>query len=201
MLLLSPNFFPYSSICCSVAAPSCAYICRNFCFTKLLALILISSFTGILLSYRKKIVARVYLTCFSHCYTQSDIETNLGPKHCFSSQDLKIYHLNLNSLLSHMYKKVSLLSVYISVPKFDIICLSEAYLNSETSSDNSTLGLRGYNIIINDQPSNIKRGTVCVYYKSTLSFKLIGIKYLREYISFEIRIRKNVANLFAFVDP
>ena len=130
MLLLSPNFFPYSSICCSLAAPSFAYICRNFCFTKLLTLILISSFTGILLSYRKKIVARVYLTCFSDYYTQSDIETNLGPKHCFSSQDIKIYHLNLNSLLSHLYKKVSLLSVYISVPKFDLSLRSLSQLRN-----------------------------------------------------------------------
>ena len=37
-----------------------------------------------------------------------DIETNAKhPKHSFSSQGLKICHWSLNSLLSHMYRKVS----------------------------------------------------------------------------------------------
>ena len=34
----------------------------------------------------------------------SGIETNSGPKHSFSSQDLKIYHWNLSSL-PYMYKR------------------------------------------------------------------------------------------------
>ena len=36
-----------------------------------------------------------------------DIETNLGPKHSFSSQGLTICRWNLSRLSSHMYKKVS----------------------------------------------------------------------------------------------
>ena len=54
---------------------------------------------------------------------RGDIETNPGSKHSFSSQGLKICHWNLNSLSSHMYKKTSLLSAFISVHKLDIICL------------------------------------------------------------------------------
>ena len=38
-----------------------------------------------------------------------------------------------------MFTKVSLLSAYSSVHKFDIICLSETYLNSETPSDDKNL--------------------------------------------------------------
>ena len=38
-----------------------------------------------------------------------------------------------------MNKKVYLLSVYISVHKFDIICLLQTYLNSESSSDYRSL--------------------------------------------------------------
>ena len=45
-----------SSTCCSVVGPSYASICHNFCFTKLLTLILISFFSGILLSYHKKLM-------------------------------------------------------------------------------------------------------------------------------------------------
>ena len=67
-----------------------------------------------------------------------------------------------------MYKKVSLLSAFISVDKLDIICLPKTYLNSETSADDDNLEILGYNFIRKDQPSNTKHGGVCVYYKSTL---------------------------------
>ena len=144
-----------SSTCCSVAAPSYTSICHNFSFTKLLTLILITFFSGILLSYHKKINDNVFMiepyissvTYFLITWNllkyiwydswiiilSGDIEANPGPKHSFSSQGLKIYHWNLNSLSSHMYKKVPLLSAFISVHKLDIICLSETFLNSETS--------------------------------------------------------------------
>ena len=181
-----------SSNCCSVAAPSYASICHYFCFTKLLTLILITFFSGILLSYNEEINDNVfmikpyirsiiyflitwsllkYIWCDSRIIIISDdIETNPGPKHSFSSQGLKICRWNLNSLSSHMYKKVSLLSAFISVHKLDIICLSETYLNSETSPDDDNLEIPGYNIIRKDHPSNTKRGEVCVYYKNTTTF-------------------------------
>ena len=87
-----------------------------------------------------------------------------------------------------MYKKVSLLSAFISVYKLDIICLSETYLNSETSPDDDNLVIQDYNIIRKGHPSNTKCGGVCVYYKNTLSFKVINIKYLQKCITFEIKI-------------
>ena len=87
-----------------------------------------------------------------------------------------------------MYKKVSLLSAFISVYKLDIICLSETYLSSETSPDDDNLEIPDYNIIRKGHPSNTKRGGVCVYYKNTLSFKVINIKYLQKCITFEIKI-------------
>ena len=117
-----------------------------------------------------------------------DTETNPGPKHSFSSQGRKICHWNLNSLSSHMRKKVFLLSAFISVPKLDITCLSETYLNSETSPDDDNLEIPGYNTIRKDHPSNTTRWGVCFYYKNTLPFKLINIKCLQECITSEIRI-------------
>ena len=177
-----------SSSCCSVAALSYASICHNFCFTKLLTLISISFFSGILLSYHKNLNENVFLikpyirsvtyflitwSFFKYIWYDSriiiligDIETNPGPKHSFSSQGLKICHWNLNSLSSHIYKKVSSLSAFISVHKLDIICLSKTYLNSETSPDDDNLEISGYNIIRKDRPSNTKRRGVCVYYKT-----------------------------------
>ena len=75
---------------------------------------------------------------------------------------------------------------FISIHKLDVICLSETYLNSETSPDDDNLEIPGYNIIRKDRPSNTKHGEVCVYYKNTLPFKLIHIQYLQECITFEI---------------
>ena len=73
-----------------------------------------------------------------------------------------------------MYKNVSLLSAFISVHKLDIICLSETYLNSETSPDDDNLEIPGYNIIRKDHSCNTKRGGVCIYYKNTIPFKLLN---------------------------
>ena len=36
-----------------------------------------------------------------------------------------------------------------------------------------------------DHPSTTKRGGVCVYYKNTLPFKLINVKFLQECITSE----------------
>ena len=117
-----------------------------------------------------------------------DIDINPGPKlnelnWCFS-----ICHWNLHSISAHMFTKVSLLSVYSSVHKFDIICLSKTYLNSKTPSDDKNLEIAGYNLVRENHPSNSKRGGVCVYYKSLLQFRVINVKYLQESISFELRI-------------
>ena len=54
-----------------------------------------------------------------------------------------------------MYKKVSLLSVFISVHKLDITYISETYLNSKTLPDGNNLEIPSYNIIRKDQLSNV----------------------------------------------
>ena len=107
-----------------------------------------------------------------------DIEINPGPKANALNRCFLICHWNLNSISAHMFTKVSLLSAYISVHKFDIICLSETYLNSEIPSDDENLEIPGYNLVREDHPSNSKRGGVCVYYKSSLPFRVINVKYL-----------------------
>ena len=48
--------------------------------------------------------------------------------------------------------------------------------------------IAGYNLVREDHPSNSKRGGICVYYKSSLPFRVINAKYLQESISFELRI-------------
>ena len=67
-----------------------------------------------------------------------DIETNPGPKP-IARQSFSICHWNLNSISAYNFTKISLLTAYVLVHNFDIICLSEAYLNSEIKFRNTWL--------------------------------------------------------------
>ena len=116
-----------------------------------------------------------------------DIEGNPGPKPNFCEY-LSICHWNLNSICAHNFIKLSLLRAYICINKIDIICLSETYLDSSISSDNDNLELPGYNLVRADNPTNTKRGGVCIYFHNCLPLKVINIQLLNECINFEIRI-------------
>ena len=89
-----------------------------------------------------------------------------------------------------MYTEVSLLPTYMSVHKFDIICLSETYLISRTSSDDDNLEVPRYKIIKEDHLSKSKCGTICVYYRNSPPFKVINLIYLQECISWEMENKK-----------
>ena len=100
-----------------------------------------------------------------------DIKENLVPK-LSSNQSFSICHWHLNSISAHNYIKVSLLRAYISTPKFDVICIFETYLDSDTTDYDDNVKIAGCNLIRADHPSNAKRGGVCVYYKLSLAFRL-----------------------------
>ena len=59
------------------------------------------------------------------------------------NQCFLICHWNLNSISAHMFTNISLLSACIFVHKFDTICLSESYLNSEIPSDDENWEILG----------------------------------------------------------
>ena len=115
-----------------------------------------------------------------------DIELNPGPKPS-SFQNFSICHWNLNSITSHDFLKVKLLSAYNILHNFDIICISESYLNSETVSNDDSLNIPSYNMVRVDHPSGNRRGGVCVYYKETLPIKMLDINYLQECICFDLK--------------
>ena len=125
-----------------------------------------------------------------------DIETNPGPK-SKSCQSFSICHWNLNSISAHNFTKLSLLQAYNSVHNYDIICLSETYLNSSVSCDDDNLEIPGYNLIRADHPSDNRRGGVCVYYKNTLPLKLVNINYLQECLNFEVKIGNKLCNFIS----
>ena len=114
--------------------------------------------------------------CSSLILLSGDIETNPGPIPS-SGKYFSICHWNLNSIAAHNFAKLSLLTAYSLVLSFDIISLSETYLNSETPPNDTRLELPGYNWFCSDHPSN-KRGGVCVYHKSILPLRILNISNL-----------------------
>ena len=118
---------------------------------------------------------------FLQCHR--DIELNPCPKN-LKSKLLSVCHWNLNSITAHNYSKLTQLKAYISLYKYDFICLSETYLDSETPDN--LLEIDGYNLFCADHPDNIKRGRVCIYYKESLPVRIISLPYLKESLLSEI---------------
>ena len=65
--------------------------------------------------------------------------------------------LLMTSLKFHYYRNI--LQIVISK------CLSETFLNSSLDRDDDRLKIEGYNLIGLDDPSGLKKGGVCIYYK------------------------------------
>ena len=90
-----------------------------------------------------------------------------------------------------------LLKAYIAIHKFDIICVSETYLHSSTTSDDDDLTISGYNLIRSEHPSKNKRGGICIYYKNFLPLRVLSIQYLQECINFELNIGGKICNFIS----
>ena len=112
----------------------------------------------------------------------ADFELNPGLKRA-STSNISIFHWNLKSISAHNYIKLFLLKVYITIHKFDIICLAETYLDSSTTSDGDNLAISRYNLIHSDHPSNSKRGGACICYKNSLPLRILSIQYIRKNVS------------------
>ena len=91
-----------------------------------------------------------------------DVEKNPGPKY----SSLKSYHWNLNGVTAHDSIKTSLLQAYIIQNNYDIICLSETFLNSSIQTNDDRISIDGYNLIQADHTCDSKRRGVCIYTKN-----------------------------------
>ena len=86
---------------------------------------------------------------------------------------------------------------YVSLHHFEVVCISETYLDSTTVIDDENLEITGYNLLRADHASNSKRGGVCVYYKSSLALRLIDVHYLQECLIVEILIGVKSCNFIS----
>ena len=103
----------------------------------------------------------------------------------------------MNRISTHNHIKLSLLRAYLYTHRFDAICLSETYLNSETSHEDPNLEIVDYTLIRSDHPSNSKQGSACLYYRNSLAFGLLNIPYFEECINFEISFAGKACNFIS----
>ena len=94
-----------------------------------------------------------------------DIQVNPGPK-SKTSPELSFYHWNLNNIAAHNFSKIPLLIAYNAIPKFDIIFISETYLDASIYSDDENFSIPGCSLTKANHPGNVKRAGICIYYKS-----------------------------------
>ena len=181
----------------SVAFYFCIYIILRFIFNLLWFTIVYRTALTRLLNYCLLRYIFLFQICIFVPYIRlgliisGDIETNPGPNN-LDDQNLTICHWNLNGLAANNYVKISLLEAYNTVHNFDIICITETFLDSDNSSDDQRLSLEGYIMIRSDHPSNTKRGGVCIFYKENLPFvRRIDIGYLDECIVGEIKVKNS----------
>ena len=111
-------------------------------------------------------------------------EENLRPE-LSSDRSFSIFHLNLKSNSLWNDFKLSLLRVYLSTHKSDVICIFETYFYYDTSHEDANQEI-GYTLIRDNYPSNTKRGGTCIYNRHSLASQLLNIQYLGECTNFEI---------------
>ena len=73
-----------------------------------------------------------------------DIELNPGPRKNNITYTFFFCHWNIDSIAAHDFLKLSLLEAYNVDHKFDMICLSETFLDSSVSSNDERLNMKGY---------------------------------------------------------
>ena len=60
------------------------------------------------------------------------------------------------------------MEAFITSNNFDLVCLSETFLDSTIPNDDVNIQINGYSLLRADHPNNIKRGGVCIYFKESL---------------------------------
>ena len=61
-----------------------------------------------------------------------------------------------------MIYQTTIIEAYIATNNFDIVCLSETFLDSIISNDDKRIKIGGYLLLRVDHPSNTKKGGVCI---------------------------------------
>ena len=179
------SLFKYISICSSVLF----YICLCFLFLSRERVLKITTKFCILIFILLNIFQIVFaLLCSLLVMLNGDIEVNPEPK----KKD-KDFLWNL-IVSAYAYSKLFLLNSCNLLHKFDTICLSETYLDSNTPLDDENLEISGFTLVCSDYPSNTKRGGVSLYCKNNLPVRVVNIGYLNECLTLELKVGDKMCN-------
>ena len=99
---------------------------------------------------KAKVLIFSFLCILNLLFQCGDIEKNPGPKY----SSLKFCHWNLNGLRAHNSVKKSLLQAYLIQHNYDIVCISETFLNSTIQHLFTLTSSAGYSQII-DKPTHV----------------------------------------------
>ena len=184
------NLFKYVSVCYSLLF----YICMCSLFFSRDSVLKITIEFCILIFLLFHIFEVVFAwLCSLLVILIGDVEVNPGPKKKYKDC-LSVCLWNLNSISAYDYSKLFLLNSYNSLHKFDIICLTETYLDSNIPLNDNNLETSGYTLVCSDHLSNIKRGSACLYYKNSLPLRVINIGYLNECLTLERTVGDKTCN-------
>ena len=101
--------------------------------------------------------------------------------------------------MAHNFIKVSLLQTLSVTNDYDIICLTETFLDYSVKNDDDRISIPEHNLLHADHPSNTKRGGVCIYYKGHLAIiKRNYLCQLHKCLVTELRIGKKKCFLTCF---
>ena len=85
----------------------------------------------------------------------NDVELNPDLKKNSSKHNFSIAHWNLNSIATQNFVKLNQLEAYNKFHSYDLICLSETWLDSTNSVGSNDFSLKDYNLHHVDDPDNI----------------------------------------------
>ena len=102
--------------------------------------------------FTKQLIELLLILC-------GDVEQNPGPEK--EKSHITFCHWNLNGLMAHNFIKVSLLQTLAVTNDYDIICLTETFLDSSVEYDDDRISIPGYNLLPPDHRSNTERR--CLY--------------------------------------
>ena len=94
----------------------------------------------------------------------------------------------MNRLTAHSFEEVNLLEAYNAVNTFDIIRLSESFLDFSFLTENNNLKINGYKMVRADHSNNVKRVGVCAYVREFLPVCNFSNSYLSECFTLEVTI-------------
>ena len=95
---------------------------------------------------------RYFINTFKHLlFLSGYIEINAVSKR---SSNFKFYHWNLNGLAAHNFIKVLLVEAFITSNNFDLVCLSETFLDLTIPNDNLNIQINGHSLVRADHKND-----------------------------------------------